>query len=314
MAKSKSARVADLKVKFKRITSALKAGDVLNLVTFSNDARVVAEGLDSSTGAFESHVNELVTSGSTNIRRGVDLAYEVANRTFDPAKANRVLLLTDAFVNTGELDPNAIATAAVRGDLEGIHFSAVGIGSEFNDTVLNTISDAGKGSYSAMITPNDAERLFTTDFSRFIELAATNTRFRLDYPASLDQLRSFGEEISTDPEAVQPVNFSYNSSQFFVELFKSSAPVSGSDELKLSIEYTDASGETKNVSVSRSINTLLTNETDALDAAFAVISLAELIGERFDCETVQASRLYQEPVQNATYSLYRQNVERFCGL
>jgi len=239
-----------------RIGPSLKAGDVLNLVTFSTNAQVVAEGLDPMTGAFESHVGELATNGSTDIRKGVDLAYEVANRTFDPAKANRVLLLTDAFVNTGDLDPDAIASAAVRGDLEGVRFSAIGIGAQFNDAVLNTVSDAGRGSYSAMITPNDAERLFTADFSRFIELAATNTRFRLDYPAALDQLRSFGEEISTDPQAVQPVNFSYDSSQFFVELFKSSAPITGSEELKLSIDYTDAAGETKSVSVSRSINDL----------------------------------------------------------
>ncbi|MFK7967080.1 MAG: VWA domain-containing protein [Burkholderiaceae bacterium] len=297
-----------------RIRPSLKAGDILNLVTFSSDAQVIAEGLDATTGAFEARVNELVSNGSTDIGRGVDLAYEVANRTFDPDKANRVLLLTDAFVNTGELDPDVIAAASVRGDLEGIRFSGIGIGAGFNDAVLNSISDAGKGSYSAMIMPNDAERLFTADFSRFIEVAATKVRFRLDYPQALDQLRSFGEEISTDPEEVQPVNFSYDSSQFFVELFKRSTPVSGTETVTLSIEYTDASGETQNVSVVRTIDELLTIGTDALDAAVAVVSLAELIGERFSCEEVQASRLYQEQVQSATYALYRQNIDRFCGL
>lgn len=297
-----------------RIGPSLKAGDVLNLVTFATDAQVIAEGLDATTGAFQARVSELSSDSTTDIGKGVNLAYQVADRHFDPTKANRVLLLTDAFVNTGELDPAVIAGATVRGDLEGIRFSAIGVGAGFNDTVLNAISDAGKGSYSAMITPNDAERLFTADFSRFIDVAATSVRFRLDYPQSLDQLRSFGEMQSTNPEAVSPVNFSYDSAQFFVELFSSATPVAGNEPVTLSIDYTDSSGESRNVSLTRSIDELLATRTDSLDAAFAVVSLAELIGERFSCEAVQASRLYKEPVQNATYALYRLNIERFCRL
>jgi len=295
-----------------RIGSSLKPGDELNLLTFSSTADIIAEGLDATDGQFESLVASLRTETSTDIGGGVDLAYQVANRRFDPAKANRVLMLTDARVNRGELNPSRIAEETVRGEQEGIRFSAIGIGDGFDDRVLNTISDAGRGSYSAMITPNDAERLFTTGFSRFIAPAATDVRFRLDYPRALDQLRSFGEEISTDPEAVQPIDFSYNGEQFFLELFEGADAIAGDETLRLSIDYTDASGERRDASLTRRVDELLANTTEAMDAAFAVVTLAELIAGRLDCGTVQRSRLYEVAVQEPTYALYRQNIERFC--
>jgi len=296
-----------------RIGGSMKAGDELNLVTFSSTADVIAEGLDGTAGQFESLIASLATETSTDIGRGVDLAYQVANRRFDPDKANRVLILTDAQVNSGQLDPAIIAAATVRGELEGIRFSAIGVGSGFDDRVLNTISEAGRGSYSAMITPNDAERLFTDGFSRFVAPAATNVRFRLDYPQALNQLRSFGEEISTDPDAVRPTNFSYDSDQFFLELFQGADSLPGDGAFTLGIEYTDTDGERREVSLTRNVDDLLATTTDALDAAFAVTTLAELIGERIDCGTVQQSALYTQPVQQATYALYRQNIERFCA-
>lgn len=302
-----------VKYGLERLPSSLKPGDVVNLVTFASSADLIVEGLDGTDGTFTDVVATLTAGASTNIGRGIDLAYQVANRTFDPDKANRVIMLTDAFVNQGELDARRIADEAVRGELEGIRFSGIGIGSGFNDEVLNTVSDAGRGTYSAMITPNDAERLFTRGFARFIDPAASDVRFELAFPDELDQLRSFGEEISVDPDDVQTVNFSYNADQFFLELFQGPDGIDVSQAISLSIDYTGPDGERRNVSATRSIDALLANTTAEIDAAFAVSTLAELIGERLDCGTVQSSDLYQRPVQNATYALYRQNIERYCA-
>ena len=297
-----------------RIGPSLKSGDTINLVTFSNEARIVVEGLDAIAGDLSTLVTGLQTEGSTNIGAGVDLAYEVANRTYDSSKANRVLMLTDARVNTGELDPNRIAEPTTIGGLEGIFFSGIGIGSGFDDTVLNTVTEAGKGSYSAMITPNDAERLFTTDFIRFLSPAARDIRFQLTYPQSLDQLRSFGEEISESPEEVRTVNFAFNSEQFFVELFTGPDALDGNEEITLDITFTDADGEARSESITRTLAELSNVLTDQVDAALAVTTLAELVNGNLNCGDVLASRLYQEPLASPVYALYRQYITRFCDL
>lgn len=303
-----------VKYGLQRIGPSLKEGDVLNLVSFSANANVIVEGLDPIAGDFGTLVAGLTATGSTNIGLGVDVAYEVANRTFDEEKANRVLIITDAEVNTGELDPNEIAAPTVIGGLEGIYFSGIGVGSRFNDNVLNTATEAGKGSYSAMVTPNDAERLFTTDFLRFVSPAATDVRFQLTYPQSLDQLLSFSEDISENPEDVRTTNFAYNSEQFFVELFTGPDALMAEEEITLGITYTDSSGRDQAVSLTRTLAQLAANETDEVDAALAVTTLAELINGNLTCQTVQSSTLYQQPISNNVYALYRQYITRFCEL
>ena len=295
-----------------RIGPSLKNGDVLNLVTFSVTADVILEGVDPSSGTFEATVGSLVTQGSTNLRLGVDTAYEVANRTYDPDKANRVLVLTDARVNTGELDPERIAAATVAGDREGILLSGVGVGAGFDDRVLDGITEAGRGTYSAMITPGDAERLFGPGFSRFVSPAARDVRFSLTYPQALDQLRSFGEEVSTVAEEVRTVNFSHGAAQFFLELFTGPEALDPAATVELGASWTDAAGERREAVQSRTVEALLANVTAELDAALGVTALAELVAERLDCEAVRASALYTAPAESALLDEYRRYMDLFC--
>ena len=254
------------------------------------------------------------TRGTTNIGAGVTLAYNVANRTFDPDKANRVIMITDAFVNRGELDPDEIARPTVINGLEGIFFSGIGVGSSFNDEVLNSVTEAGKGSYSAMITPSDARRIFTEGFFRFLNPAASDVRFQLTFPQQLDQLLSFAEEISTEASDVRTINFSFNSSQFFLELFRGTSALTTDQELRLDITYKDEEGEAQSVSVTRSIEAMLGMGSDEIRSAAAVASLAQLINGRLNCDTVLSSRLYNQPIENSLYQSYRGYIEDFCSL
>jgi len=292
----------------------LKSGDVVNLVTFATNANVVVESHIPEANSLAPFVEPIFTSGSTDVNNGLNLAYEVANRTFDASKANRVVIITDAFVNTGEIDPNVIARQTVINGLEGIYFSGVGVGAFFNDVVLNTLTDVGKGSYSAMITPADANRIFTDGFFRFLSPAVRDVRFQLTYPQELDQLMSFAEEISTEAQDVQTINFSFNSSQFFLELFSGPETLSTDTELRLDITYREEDGEPQSVSLARSVDTLLMEGATEIKAAAAVTTLAELINGGLDCNTVLSSNLYNSPVEHEVYRRYRQLIDRFCSL
>jgi len=259
-------------------------------------------------------VNGISTDGSTNINNGLTLAYEVANRTFDANKANRVVMVTDAFVNTGVIDPNEIARQTVINGLEGIYFSGVGVGAFFNDSVLNTITDAGKGSYSAMITPADAQRIFTDGFDRFLNPAVRDIRFQLTYPQELDQLKSFAEEISSVATDVQTINFSYNSSQYFLELFSGPSMLTPQQEMRLDITYKDDMDQPQSASLTQGIDNILGQNEVEIRAALAVTTLAELINGSLTCDNVQSSQLYNEPVQHDVYVSYKQYIDQFCSL
>jgi len=292
----------------------LKPGDVINLVTFATDANVVLEAHSPSANSLDAVISGIATTGSTDIERGLRLAYEVANRTFDASKANRVVIITDANVNTGVTDPTEIARHTTINGLEGIYFSGVGVGSFFNDTVLNELTDVGKGSYSAMITPADANRIFTDGFTRFLNPAVQDVRFQLTYPQEMDQLLSFAEEVSTEANDVQQINFSYNSDQFFLELFTAPNELTPGLELRLDITYKDNQGQAQSASIAKGVDAILSQHASEIKAAASVATLAQLINGKVSCDTVLSSQLYNTPVQNDVYQNYKQHIDRFCSL
>jgi len=302
------------KVGLNSMQLSLKQGDVVNLVTFATEATVLVEDHRPTPNSLSDIIQGIETSGSTDIENGLNLAYQVANRTYDVDKTNRVVIVTDAYVNTGVVDPNEIARHTTINGLEGIYFSGVGVGFDFNDTVLNTLTDVGKGSYSAMITPQDAERIFTFGFSRFLSPAVRDVRFQLTYPQEMDQLKSFAEEISTVAEDVQTINFSYNSSQFFLELFSGPATLTSGNELRLDITYMDDADQGQAASLSKDVDSILGQGANEIKAAAAVATLAQLINGNLDCNTVLSSNLYNSPIQHSVYMSYRQHIERFCSL
>lgn len=220
----------------------LKAGDKLNLVSFSTEAKVLLENwiYQGDPSAFLAAVNGLRTEGGTNLNAGLNQAYTLARAQFQPDAINRVVMLTDAYANRGQIDASVIAQHTRHEDREGIYFSGLGFGADFNEAFLNELTEAGKGSYFSIITSEDAERSFGERFMALVNVAARDVRFRLDYPASLKHSGSAAEERSQVATEVQPVHFSYNTAQFFLERFQTEGEQELRQELfSLTLNYLD---------------------------------------------------------------------------
>lgn len=298
------------------ISSSLKSGDIINIVEFNSQTNVLLEGWEYSQSnlvSLNSTIDALNTSGSTNLNAGVVVAYQLANRYYDENKANRIVMLTDAYANTGEVDTTVIAENTLINGLEGIHFAGVGIGSSFNDDFLNELTDIGKGVYSAMITPTDAKRIFTKGFIRFIDHAVENIRFQLTYPNSWVHAASAAEEVSENKEDVQTVNFSYNSSQFFLEQFTANLEREGIDDenIILSITY-DEDDTNQEVSINLPVAELLAKGEAEIKAAAAVYVLAGLVAKTISCQDVKESGLYSQEIEHEVFIKYKGAINQYC--
>jgi len=163
-----------------------------------------------------------------------------------------------------------------------------------------------------MVTPTDAERIFTEGFMRFVDHAVENIQFRIDYPQSLDQLKSAAEEISTEVTDVSTVNYAYNSSQFFFELFNSLEGIDGSETITLTASFNGPEGTTETVTVEKTIAELMAVESDQIYAAAAVTTLADLVAQKIKCEPVMASSLYQMDIASTVFQTYKKAISDYC--
>lgn len=297
-----------------RLLDSLKEGDVVNLVTFETNAQVVIQGWQYGDADCDlvNAITSLYTMGSTNLDEGIRFAYRAAQETYDPSKANRVVMLTDAYANTGQTNVDIIAQNTVINGLEGIYFSGIGIGQSFNEAFLNELTEIGKGTYSAMITPSDAERIMTQNFTRFIDYAVANVRFKIRFPDSLNQLESSAENISTESSAVSKINFSYNSDQFFLESFSGIAE--GEDQIDFMIYFDDENGAEQEVVLSHSVEELIRQGGDEIKSALAVSKLAQIVAGELSCSEVINSGLLNQEVNSEIYATYTLAIETLCSV
>ncbi|HEY9841252.1 MAG TPA: VWA domain-containing protein, partial [Candidatus Obscuribacterales bacterium] len=234
------------------LARSLKPGDVVNLITFSDDAQTLLDrvqiGPDLST--YQQTVASLHSQGGTNLNAGLQMAYDVARSSYDRNKINRVVMLTDAYANIGETDANQISYYTRINNAEGIYFSGLGFGQDFNEAFLNELTEAGRGAYFSIITQRDVNRAMDERFMALINVAAREVKFRLDYPKVLQRFATASEESSQVESHVQATNFSYNTSQFFLEQF--AVPTQSNlleQKIRLTIYYSDPVSGQKQVQI-----------------------------------------------------------------
>ncbi len=264
-----------------KMAGSLKEGDVVNLVEFHSQAATLLEDyhFTENDKNYQEAVAKLVPKGSTNLNAGIDLGYKLAQKYFNADKMNRVVILTDAYANRGVVDVKKISEKTQINDMEGIYFSGLGFGANFNDAFLNQLTDHGRGAYFSVITAHDAKRAFVDRFIALIDVAAKNVRFRLDFPEQLKHTKTAAEQVSTQKSEVQPTNFSYNTSQFFKESFDL-LKKEGLDEaeFKLTVEYKEpAKDKDQTIEYKLKVKDMLDKQTDNIKDAHLITMLTSLI-------------------------------------
>lgn len=301
------------------LPESLKDGDVINIATFETTAEIRHQGLQypADLNTFYDAVEALIPTGTTNLADGIDKAYQAALDTYDREKTNRVVILTDAYANTGQVDPTIISQNVIINNEEGIYFSGLGISENFNEAFLNELTDAGKGAYFSIVTQTDAQRAFSDRFIALLAIAAKDVQFRMDYPAVLEHDVTAAEETSGDPAEVQPTNFSYNTSQYFFEgfLLETGAEVLPETKFKLTIMYKDPEDGTQIEEVyEKTITELLGVDMNLIRDAETIFLFTRLFGlQKTWGEISPVFTTFYDGYSSPIYTEYRDLMKKFVG-
>lgn len=295
----------------------LKEGDVLNLVTVDQQARIRVKQwhFAEEDCAFVSAVGELGhfphMADFGALSDGLNLAYEVATDTYDPAKINHLILISQ-LPETGAIDSQVVASHASINGSDGIRFSAFNL-SRFGDVEdvenLIELTELGGGSYSSVLTPADAKRTMTAGFGRFFPPAATDYEIILEFPDTL--------EYSEPPPLSEPHisyrdtgRFSYGASQFFLQSFSGSAEEE--ERFRLRISYTDASGARQTASIESTVAQLLDQNQALLQSANLLVSFVDLTLGELSCAEFFASTVGSIDVESEAFHRHIDAINTVC--
>jgi Ca-activated chloride channel family protein len=93
---------------------------------------------------------------------------------------NRVLLLSDGLANVGESRPDVIATEVHKAVAAGVSTSAIGLGTDYNEDLLEAMARSGDGNYYYVESPAQLPALFAAELRGLSATAGTDVTLAVE--------------------------------------------------------------------------------------------------------------------------------------
>jgi len=141
-------------------------------------------------------VDAMRAGGSTAGGEGLALAYAMAEQGFDENAVNRVILMTDGDFNVGIDDPSRLEDFVAEKRDTGVYLSVYGFGrGNYNDVMMQTLSQSGNGTAAYIDTLKEAHKLFRDDFSGSLFPIADDVKIQVEFnPDRVAEYRLIGYE------------------------------------------------------------------------------------------------------------------------
>ncbi|MHA6286981.1 vWA domain-containing protein [Maricaulis sp. CAU 1757] len=175
----------------------LEPDDTVALVVYAGAAGAVLEPTPArERTTIHRALDRLSAGGSTAGGAGLALAYDLAERNFDPEAVNRVMLLTDGDFNVGVTQDERLEDFVARKRDSGIYLSVMGFGrGNYNDRMMQVIAQAGNGVAGYVDTRQEARRLLVEESFSSLFPIAEDVKIQVEFnPAHVAEYRLIGYE------------------------------------------------------------------------------------------------------------------------
>lgn len=150
--------------------------DVIDVVTASSPA--TAEAKRHAARALE----RIEARGSTNLGEGWLRGAEQVAMHQDERCVSRILLLTDGLANQGIVDPEELRRHAGALRARGVMTTTIGLGEDFNEEILRSMSLAGGGNFYFVESPVQIADTMTSELRETLDIVARSLALELRAP------------------------------------------------------------------------------------------------------------------------------------
>ncbi|MBN1316379.1 MAG: VWA domain-containing protein, partial [Anaerolineales bacterium] len=197
-----------LKESMEIFLQSLDADDIVSIVGYNDKASVLLSAQKVGNRYWLQDVIDCIRpGGSTNLHAGLMEGFKQVDANYDIRRNNRVILLTDGIANRGVTDPDRIAADALSYNDRGIYLSTIGVGLDFNDSLLSRLARQGNSRYSFVDSTEEMDRIFREHVSSLTQRVASDVSVSV-YPSvgvrlvgltGLENVPSEGASISLWP-------------------------------------------------------------------------------------------------------------------
>jgi len=144
-------------------------------------------------------IDGLTAGGGTSGARGIQTAYELAERYFIAEGSNRIVLATDGDFNIGISDEGSLTRFIEEKKQSGIFLSVLGFGyGNYKDNKLESLADHGNGNYAYIDTIYEARKALVEEMGATFFAVAKDVKLQVEFnPAQIKGYRLIGYENRT---------------------------------------------------------------------------------------------------------------------
>jgi len=139
----------------------LKATDRVAVTIYDSEVETIVPSTNAGNKeTITRKINGIECGGATALHDGWVEGGMQVSRHLDTKGLNRVLLLTDGLANHGETNVDRICSDVKGLASRGVSTTTMGVGNDFNEDLLQAMSQSGDGNYYFIEGAGDLERIF----------------------------------------------------------------------------------------------------------------------------------------------------------
>lgn len=148
-------------------------------------------------------IDELTAIGDTNISGGfLEGCAQMEKRLAEPGQ-HHVILLTDGIANRGVTDINGLVALVERAKQRGIGLTTIGVGSDFNESLLTRMAQAGGGHYVYVANPDQIPTAVEKEMGALLAVSAQNVKLKMKLPPGVEVQQVYGHEEAFQPGVLE---------------------------------------------------------------------------------------------------------------
>jgi Ca-activated chloride channel family protein len=265
-------KLSQAKQAARQLVSQLKPTDRLAIVHFGGDVKSM-DGVfctESNKEKLLRYIDGIWDEGGTNIGAGLTAGRDLLLASASDFSVNRIIFMSDGQPTEGIQDSSGLLDVTREIRSHGISVTSIGLGSDFNEELMESIASTGGGAYAYL---QDAAQLATI-FQKDLNQAATQIAhgvtltFGIPEGMSLDEVLGYKAAFRDERRVIINLpDFAAGQTERVVAKLTVSAPAAGQtfDVSNLGLGYTDL---LKGSPVTGNL-TLSAHSTDKADVVWA---------------------------------------------
>lgn len=186
-----------LQESFGLLADNLTKKDRVSIVTYAGYDQIVLEGArGDESGKIKKALSALEAGGNTYGSKGIETAYQVAEKNYIEGGNNRIILATDGDLNVGLTSVEELEELVAEKRESGICLSVLGFGTgNIKDNRMEILADKGNGNYSYIDCLREAKKVLVEEMSATLLTICKDVKFQVEFnPAVVERYRLLGYE------------------------------------------------------------------------------------------------------------------------